>query len=66
MQQPLTINTRHHGCDQAAREYLRQEIAFLEARLYEMGEKGDCAYEHRLSQAYQSLLRERRQQLSSL
>jgi hypothetical protein len=47
-------------------DFLRQEIAFFEARLHEMGEKGDCAYEHALSRAYETLLRERRGQLTQL
>lgn len=47
-------------------DYLRQEIAFLEARLNEMGEKGDCAYEHALSKAYHVLLEERREQFATL
>jgi hypothetical protein len=49
-----------------AADYLRQEIAFFEARLNEMGEKGDCAYEYALSKAYQVLLQERKNQLAAL
>jgi hypothetical protein len=49
-----------------ARDYLRQEIAFFETRLTEMGERGDCAYERALSKAYKTLLRERREQLAKL
>ena len=52
--------------DYRAADVLRQEIAFFEARLHEMGEEGDCAYEHALSRAYETLLRERRDQLSQL
>lgn len=47
-------------------DYLRQEIAFFETRLHEMGEQGDCAYERALSRAYEVLLRERRSQLAQL
>ena len=32
----------------------------FEARLHEMGDAGDCAYERALSRAYETLLRERR------
>jgi hypothetical protein len=60
------ISRGHPVADYRAADYLRQEIAFFEARLYEMGEKGDCAYEHALSRAYEALLRERRQQLAQL
>jgi hypothetical protein len=60
------ISSQHGGHHHAADDYLRQEIAFFEARLSEMGEKGDCAYEHALSRAYRGLLRDRRQQLARL
>ncbi|HCK81178.1 MAG TPA: hypothetical protein PK880_04070 [Candidatus Competibacter sp.] len=56
----------HPVADYRAADFLRQEIAFFEARLNEMGEEGDCAYEHALSRAYETLLRERRDQLSQL
>ena len=52
--------------DYRAVDFLRQEIAFFEARLSEMGEKGDCAYEHALCRAYETLLTERRDQLAQL
>ena len=47
----IMLGTRHAGrghpvADYRAVDFLRQEIAFFEARLSEMGEKGDCAYEH--------------------
>lgn len=45
-------------------DFLRQEIAFFEGRLTEMGESGDCAYERALSKVYQALLSERRHQLA--
>lgn len=67
----IMLGTHPVGCghpvaDYRAADFLRQEIAFFETRLYEMGEKGDCAYEHALSRAYELLLRERRDQLSRL
>ncbi|HRF63532.1 MAG TPA: hypothetical protein P5260_09180 [Candidatus Competibacter sp.] len=56
----------HPMADYRAVDFLRQEIAFFEARLSEMGEKGDCAYEHALCRAYETLLTERRDQLAQL
>ncbi len=56
----------HPSADYRAADYLRQEIAFFETRLSQMGEQGDCAYEHALSRAYEMLLRERRRQLAQL
>ena len=47
-------------------DYLRQEIAFFEARLIEMDYSGDCAYEHALSRVYRRLLHERKSQLEAL
>ena len=47
-------------------DYLRQEIAFFEARLIEMDYSGDCAYEHALSRVYRRLLHERKNQLEAL
>ncbi|MEI2782820.1 MAG: hypothetical protein V9H25_16840 [Candidatus Competibacter sp.] len=67
----IMLGTRHAGrghpiADYRAADFLRQEIAFFEARLSEMGEKGDCAYEHVLCRAYETLLSERRDQLAQL
>ncbi len=62
----IIVSTHHTGRDHGAREYLRQEIAFFETRLNAMGDQGDCAYERALSEAYHTMLRERRQQLASL
>lgn len=56
----------HPRADYRVADYLRQEIAFFEGRLQEMGEQGDCAYERSLSRAYEILLRERRSQLAQL
>ena len=47
-------------------DYLRQEVAFFESRLTEMGESGDCAYERALSNVFRTLLAERRTQLAAL
>jgi hypothetical protein len=66
MNHNIIIGTHHTGHNHPAADYLRQEIAFFETRLNEMGEKGDCAYEHALSRAYRMLLQERRNQLAQL
>ena len=67
MPHPLILSTPYAGHPHtAAVDYLCQEIAFFETRLNEMGETGDCAYEHALSKAYRVLLEERRQQLAKL
>lgn len=60
------ISLGHPMADYRAADYLRQEIAFFETRLHEMGETGDCAYEHALSRAYATMLCERRRQLAQL
>ena len=60
------LSRGHPLADYRAVDYLRQEIAFFETRLNEMGEQGDCAYERALSHAYETLLRERRRQLAQL
>ncbi|SCZ52570.1 hypothetical protein [Thiohalomonas denitrificans] len=41
-----------------------EEIAYLEARLRDIGITGDCAYEKSLARTYDVLLRERREQLA--
>ncbi|WP_303908541.1 hypothetical protein [Thiohalomonas denitrificans] len=43
---------------------LLEEIAYLEARLRDIGITGDCAYEKSLARSYDALLRERREQLA--
>jgi len=50
----------------SAADYLRQEIAFFEMRLREMGDEGDCAYERALTRVYRLLLQQRRDQLATL
>lgn len=65
--QPTWLVTPPQGSRNfAGADYLRQQIAFFEARLLEMGEQGDCAYERALSTAYQHLLQECRQELARL
>ena len=54
---PSNAHTAHH---------IREEIAYLEARLIKMGHDGDCAYEKQLSKHYYQLLEQRRQQLKAL
>jgi hypothetical protein len=41
-----------------------EEIAYLEARLRDIGGNGDCAYEKSLERSYRSLISERRQLLA--
>lgn len=59
----MLMNSRQVQRGQS-RDFLRQEIAFFEGRLIEMGEAGDCAYERALSKVYQALLAERKHQLA--
>ena len=66
MSRDIFLSSNHGGRDHIAADYLRQEIAFFEARLNEMGESGDCAYEHSLSKAYRLLLKQRKSQLATL
>ena len=63
-------NPGHHdtpplqGADSINR--LKEEIAFLEARLDEMGQSGDCAYEKALVRSYNERLAARRDELAAL
>ena len=66
MSREIRISTHFAGQGHFAADYLRQEIAFFESRLNEMGESGDCAYEHALSKAYKVLLKQRKSQLAAL
>jgi hypothetical protein len=66
MNREIIISTHFAGHGHFATDYLRQEIAFFEGRLIEMGESGDCAYEHALSKAYRALLKQRKSQLAAL
>lgn len=45
---------------------LKEEIAFLESRLDEMGGSGDCAYEKALVRSYDERLALRRVELAAL
>ena len=66
MNREIIIGTHHAGHEHFAADYLRQEIAFFETRLSEMGDGGDCAYEHSLTRAYRVLLQQRKLQLAAL
>ncbi len=44
---------------------LIEEIAYLEARLHDIGITGDCAYEKALARSYDLLLKDRRRQLAT-
>lgn len=48
------------------RRQLREEIAYLEARLAAIGQDGDCAYERSLGRYYDSRLAVQRVQLRNL
>lgn len=45
---------------------LREDIAYFEARLEEMGYNGDCAYERAIAKTFARLVEERRASLSQL
>lgn len=45
-------------------EHLREEIAFMEARLVAIGYDGDCAYEKAMARYYQEHLAMYRDQLN--
>ena len=62
----VVMGTQHAGRDHPGVDYLRQEIAFLETRLNQLGDRSEGSYEQALSRAYRVLLRERRQQLARL
>lgn len=49
-----------------SRSRLLEEIAYLEARLMEIGENGDCAYEKAMVRSYTALLETRRNELLAL
>lgn len=42
---------------------LREEIAYMEARLAEIGDDGDCAYENAMIRFFEQQLAERRAHL---
>ena len=63
MQHTITIASRPaHAVRET--DHLRQEIAFLQARLQQIGDQGDCAYERALGTVYRTLLDQRCQQLN--
>jgi len=45
---------------------LIEDIAYFEARLEQMGDLGDCAYERAMSRFYERLVGERRASLATL
>ncbi len=55
----------HHNLREQASQ-LRSEIAYMEARLLEMGYNGDCAYERAMAHTFRTLLDTRRRQLATL
>jgi len=61
----------NHACgvidgDRAAERCLLEDIAYLEARLEQMGHLGDCAYEKAMTRTYAVLVRERQLSLAQL
>jgi hypothetical protein len=55
------METHHHSLvamSDPAR--LREEIAYMEARLAEMGDDGDCAYENAMIRFFEQQLAQRR------
>ncbi|MDQ2693892.1 MAG: hypothetical protein M3Z21_00680 [Pseudomonadota bacterium] len=66
MQHDIILCTAHGGHDHGARDYLRQEIAFYEARLKDLDGPGQGNDGQALRRTYQALLRERRRQLAGL
>jgi hypothetical protein len=45
---------------------VKKDIAYFEARLNELGQSGDCAYEKAMVKVYDSMLEDRRRQLALL
>lgn len=65
------METVRHRCgvaegDWAEEACLLEDIAYLEARLEQMGHLGDCAYEKAMSRTYTVLVRERKLSLAQL
>jgi len=56
-------NHRHHS-DSRAR--LQAGIRYLESRLAEMGQDGDCAYERAMAKVFREQLQLRRQLLTQI
>jgi hypothetical protein len=60
------METRHHSLvAMSDTNRLREEIAYMEARLAEMGDDGDCAYENAMIRFFEQQLAQRRAHLSS-
>ena len=66
MQHDTIMGTRSSVQFGRSVDCLREEIAFFEGRLTQIGDAGDCAYERALSRIYRVLLVERRNQLAKL
>lgn len=64
MEKIIHYYTANGGRASAHQVRIIEEIAYLEGRLEEIGLTGDCAYEKSLARTYDTLLKERRQQLT--
>lgn len=49
-----------------SQDQLKKDIAYFEARLEELGQSGDCAYEKAMVRVYDSMLEDRRRILAQL
>ncbi len=65
MQQAIFPAYASHG-EKREEQALIEDIAYFEARLEQMGDLGDCAYERAMSRFYERLVGERRASLASL
>lgn len=60
------METHHHSLVAMSEpSRLREEIAYMEARLAEMGDDGDCAYENAMIRFFEQQLAQRRAHLSA-
>ena len=60
------METHHHSLVAMSDPVrLREEIAYMEARLAEMGDDGDCAYENAMIRFFEQQLAQRRAHLSA-
>lgn len=60
------METHHHSLvAMSDPSRLREEIAYMEARLAEMGDDGDCAYENAMIRFFEQQLAQRRAHLSA-
>lgn len=60
------METHHHSLVAMSEpSRLREEIAYMEARLAEMGDDGDCAYENAMIRFFEQQLAQRRAHLRS-